>query len=183
MTAAEVLSVRVAMPSDVATENGPLHTGMLKQVVAGPIQLNLTGLSGDGWADLQHHGLEDQAICAYPEQHYVGLSEVLELRLAAGAFGENVVVRGQDETDVCIGDHYQWGQALLEVTKARQPCLTLNKVWNCSKLAAELGRSGRTGWYYRVLKAGQVSSADALELVLRQPDAVSVRQQWMAKVG
>lgn len=180
-TVIQVLSLRLAMPREVDTANGALRTGMLKREVDEPVLLQTTGLYGDGWADLEHHGLEDQAICAYPLQHYAPLAEQLNLKLGSGAFGENIVVTGVDETTVLIGDQLRWGEALLEVTKARAPCNTLNEVWNCSTLAAELGRSGRTGWYLRVLKPGMVEGGQQMELVSRQPSAKTVRQQWFEK--
>ncbi len=179
--AAQVLSLRLAMPHEVETAEGPLRTGLLKREVTEPVLLQTTGLYGDGWADLEHHGLEDQAICAFPLSHYSALNQALELELGAGAMGENAVVGGADEDSVYIGDQLRWGEALLEVTKARQPCGTLNQVWNCSTLAAEMGRSGRIGWYLRVLEPGLVAGGQAMELVKRIDGAQTVKEQWFAK--
>jgi MOSC domain-containing protein YiiM len=180
-TEIKVLSLRLAMPREVDTAKGPLRTGMLKREVDEAVMLQPTGLYGDGWADLEHHGLEDQAICAYPLEHYAPLAEQMNLELKGGSFGENIVVTGADETTALIGDQLRWGEALLEVTKARAPCATLNEVWNCSTLAAELGRSGRTGWYLRVLEPGMVEGGQQMELVSREANAQTVRQQWFEK--
>jgi MOSC domain-containing protein YiiM len=179
MSTPQILSLRVGLPKDVPIEGGTLYTGLLKQEVPGEVQLDLRGLQGDGWADLVHHGLEDQGICAYPVAHYRWLSQELGLpELNPGAFGENLVLSGQDEAQVYVGDRYSWGVAELEVTKARKPCAILNQVWNCSRLAAQMSRGGYTGWYFRVLRAGVVSADSRLELISRDESAETILQQW-----
>lgn len=181
MTAAQVLSLRLAMPRVIETSAGPLRTGLHKRDTPEPVLLQTTGLYGDGWADLEHHGLEDQAVCAFPLQNYEKLNQALGLELEAGAMGENAVVGGVDETTVHIGDQLRWGEALLEVTKARAPCGILNQAWDCSQLAAVMGREGLTGWYLRVLEPGVVEAGQQMELVERVAGAATVREQWMQK--
>ena len=45
----------------------------------------------------------------------------------ASAFGENITVTNMLESDVCIGDTYQLGEAIIQVTQARVPCSTISK--------------------------------------------------------
>jgi len=177
------LSIQLAQPTDVPTAEGPFRTAMLKQAVDGPVMLEKRGLAGDGWANLEYHGHEDQAICVYPSRHFADLATELGLpELGAGGFGDNFTVAGIDEESALVGAHYRVGEALVEVTKPRSPCSTLNRVWGNSKLAAAIGRSARTGWYLRVLEAGVVQAGDAWQLVQPAPEgARSIAQSWRNK--
>ena len=71
------------------------------------------------------------------------------------------------EADVCIGDIYRLGTALVEVSQARQPCWRLNERFGNAVMARRVQDTGRTGWYYRVLEEGRVGSGDRLELLDR----------------
>jgi MOSC domain-containing protein YiiM len=87
--------------------------------------------------------------------------------LVPGAFGENVTTHGMTERDVCIGDVYRAGTALLQVSQGRQPCWKLNRRFERPDAALSMQRSGATGWYYRVLQEGAIAPGDALVLVER----------------
>ena len=73
------VSVQVGQPTDRPTAEGPLRTAMVKDRVAGPIQLGTRALEGDGCANLKYHGHEDQASCVYPAEHFPRLAEALSL--------------------------------------------------------------------------------------------------------
>ena len=60
------------------------------------------------------------------------------------------------EADVCLGDHWRVGEALLEVSQARQPCWKLNERFARADMARQVQASRRTGWYYRVLQEGDL---------------------------
>lgn len=181
---ATLLALLAAMPSEIETPGGPLRTGMRKQTLLQPTQLGLRALEGDGCEDLVHHGLEDQAVCVMPEQHYAWWRKELELSaedFPLGSFGENFVVEGQNETTVLVGSIYRIGEAEVEVTKPRFPCSTLNRVWGRKDMAALMGRNGLTGWYFRVLRPGLVTSGQELELLQEAPDGLSVLDTWKTK--
>ena len=181
MLVPSLLSVQVALPREVQTANGPLRTGMVKLAVAGPIQVGLRALAGDGCADLVHHGLEDQSVCVYPAEHYAWWREYLQrdaVGLPYGSFGENFTVAGQLEQSAYVGDRYRIGSAIVEITKPRRPCSTLNKVWGDSQMVAQMGRRALTGWYLRVLQVGTVQAGDLCELLERQLDAPNICDAW-----
>src|SRR5690606_27022821 len=103
----------------------------------------------------------------------LGALPVLESR---GAFGENLSGSGLTEDEVCIGDRYTLGQALLEVSQGRQPCWKLNDRFGVRDMARRVQDSGRTGWYYRVLRRGGARAGDRLVLVERPCPAWPLRR-------
>jgi MOSC domain-containing protein YiiM len=177
------LSIQVALPTELATSDGPLLTGMLKQPVEGPIELGLRALAGDGCAHTKYHGHEDQAVCVYVAAHFKDLATELELpTLGPGSFGDNFTVTGGDESSVRVGEVYRVGSALVEVTKPREPCHLLNEVNACNQVAASLGRTARTGWYLRVLEPGTVQAGDVWRLERAAPaGAPTIAEAWRAK--
>ncbi|WP_117076165.1 MOSC domain-containing protein, partial [Klebsiella pneumoniae] len=93
----------------------------------------------------------------------------------APAFGENLSTEGLTEKNVYIGDIFRWGEALIQVTQPRSPCFKLNYHFAVSDMAQLMQNSGKTGWLYRVVAGGQVSSDAPLALVSRLSD-VSVHE-------
>jgi MOSC domain-containing protein YiiM len=125
-------------------------------------------LEGDGQADLTNHGGPEKAINAYPLEHYVYWQETLGLRdLAHGAFGENFTLTGVLEADVCIGDVFDIGDARIQISQPRQPCWKLARRWRVKDFALRVQDTGRTGWYFRVLKEGLVGAGTKLVLIDR----------------
>ena len=78
-------------------------SGIDKSPVAGPLQIDETGLSGDVVVDTQHHGGADQAIYAYSADDYDWWASTFDNDYLPGLFGENLTIRGLP-TDMNIGD-------------------------------------------------------------------------------
>lgn len=168
-----VRELRVA--SAVPFGPAPHRSGIDKQPVANARVLTTDGLVGDEQGDTKHHGGREKALHHYALEHYATWrAEYPDIawRLATpGAFGENIVTLGLDETTVCVGDVFDWGTAQIQVSQARQPCWRLNVRFDQPKMARWVQQSGRTGWYYRVLRSGTVSADDPLVLAERSaPD-------------
>ncbi len=142
-------------------------TGFFKEAVAGVRQVTRLGIEGDGQADLVHHGGPDKAINVYLGEHYAGWAEELGLALPAGAFGENFTTTGLMEADVCVGDVFRTGDLIVQVSQPRQPCWKLSRRWRIKDLAVRVERTGRTGWYFRVLTEGTIQAGAVLELIER----------------
>jgi len=160
-------SVRVARPTTV-WQDEPWVTSIFKMPVEGPVMLRRTNLDGDEQADLHVHGGPDKAVCVYPVDHYPWWREALNLpEIEPGAFGENFCVTGQSEADVCVGDRYEVGEALVEVSQPRTPCWKLGRRWGVPKLAKAVITSGWTGWYLRVIREGTVRARLPLILTAR----------------
>ena len=148
-----------------------------KAKVSGAVQVQQTGIVSDEQADLVHHGGPDKAILAYAAKHYDQWNaEFPDKRFAAGGFGENLTVADLDESQCCIGDRFRVGDCVLELSQPRQPCWKLSRRWDLPRLAVLVQQNGRTGWYLRVIEAGQIAAGMALELIARPFPELSV--QW-----
>lgn len=133
-------------------------------------ELGFTGFDGDEQGDKKRHGGVEKAVHHYCLDHYALWCRelgALDVLARPGAFGENLAVEGLNEDEVCIGDSWALGEAMVQVSQARQPCWKLNSRFGVPDMARRLQSSGRTGWYYRVLEPGRVMEGDALNLLHR----------------
>lgn len=153
-----------------------MHTGFWKSEVTGPVMLRRTNLDGDGQADLRVHGGEHQAVLCYSADHYPAWRDELGIDMPRGAFGENFTVEGQTEWDVCIGDIYEIGEATVQVSSPRGPCFKVSFRWNLPDLTARVEKTGRHGWYLRVLTEGLVEAGQRLTLQDRPNPLWTVRR-------
>jgi len=149
---------------------GEETSAIVKQPVVGRVRVTHQGLAGDEQADLSVHGGVDKAIHHYPQQHYgwwrdqLGEAPLLD---RSGAFGENVATDDLVEDDVCIGDRWRLGSALVEISQGRQPCWKLDHRFGVHGVMTSVVTSRRSGWYYRVIEEGNVAADDTLELLDR----------------
>jgi ferredoxin len=120
---ARLLSVNVGLPRDIAWKGRTVHTGVWKSPVHGRCRVARLNLEGDGQGDLAGHGGEHRAVFVYQIESYRYWQEQLKRTdLVDGQFGENFTVEGLPDDAVCIGDWYQIGTALFEVTQPRVTC-------------------------------------------------------------
>jgi len=154
--------------------DGKPPSAIAKRRTSVPKLVGKSGLKGDSQADLSVHGGPDKAIHHYAADHYAAWAEDLPHladRLQPGAFGENLSTSGITEQSLCIGDVLTMGTARVQVSQGRQPCWKLNAHLGEKTLAARFQKTGRVGWYYRVLETGTVIEGDVMMLVERpQPD-------------
>lgn len=166
---ARVVSVQVGRIAPLGPDR--VASGIVKHPVAGPVAVARLGLEGDEQADLSVHGGPDKAVYAYPASHYprwAGEQPYLADRLEPGAFGENLTIEGLVEDDLCVGDIHAIGSARLQVCQPRQPCYKFALRLNDARAPKAMVRSGRSGWYYRVLTEGSLRAGDAVERVERR---------------
>lgn len=141
------------------------RSAIAKTEVPGPVFLAHTGPLGDQVGDRKHHGGEQQAVMVYSRTHRNFWLESLGLDITPGGLGENLSVVDLDEFHTCIGDTFEVGTAIVQVSQPRQPCRTLSRYWNCEALLPAIWESARSGWYFRVLREGDVNPGDELRLV------------------
>ena len=145
-------------------------SAMGKAPVEGPVRIGWLGLEGDAVADPIHHGGHDKAVHLVPQDHYGWWREQLEdhpLLGKLGAFGENLATRGATEEGLCLGDRFELGSALLEVSHGRQPCSKLNARFGRKDVLAKAIASGRCGLYLRVIREGEAQAGDPMILTER----------------
>lgn len=166
---AQILPIVLVGPVAPLGPDGP-PSGIVKRPVPGPWQITSTGIAGDAQGDLLYHGGPEKALHHYPQDHYSTWNAEIgdhPLLSALGAFGENLATSGWTEQDVCVGDVARFGSAILQVSQGRQPCFKLNRRFGRSGMTLALQRTGRTGWYWRVLKEGMAKPGDVIELSSR----------------
>ncbi len=176
-------AVNVATPAVLGQVRGEnVWSGIRKTPVvpAATLWLSEINLSGDGQADLEVHGGPDKAVYAYPSEHLPGWSSELDERLGPAPFGENLSTIGVLEQDVRIGDVWEWGAAVLQVTQPRWPCYKLVLHRGRSDVQKRMLSSGRTGWYLRVLQPGEVPAGGPIAVASRDPQAVTVYDAHLA---
>jgi MOSC domain-containing protein YiiM len=142
-------------------------SGFVKQERSGKVAVTIQGLDGDRQADLIAHGGPEKAVYGYASSHYAAWAAefpALASSFHNAAMGENLTISGMEESDICVGDVHAIGSALLQVCQPRQPCFKLALRHNEKRLPKAMVRSGRAGWYYRVLQEGMLSQGDAVVL-------------------
>jgi MOSC domain-containing protein YiiM len=141
-----------------------------RQPVSGPVTVHELGLDGDQVGNTRVHGGPEKAIYAYPLSGYAAWrAEFPDLagRFEPGAMGENLVVDGFDETSLCLGDVIRCGTATLQIAQIREPCSTFAAAMGTTRVVKAMVRSGRCGWYFRVLEAGTITAGNGHDVIER----------------
>jgi MOSC domain-containing protein YiiM len=150
-------------------------TSIFKEPVTGRVRVNRLNIAGDEQSDLTVHGGPNKAVYVYPSEHYPYWREQLpDFPLPWGAFGENFTSDGLFENEIGIGDQLQIGSAEFVVTQPRMPCFKLGIRFNRADMVKRFLKSGRSGFYLRVLTEGEVGAGDAVTFTVRNDNRVSV---------
>jgi len=169
-----IVSLNVGLPRTVVWHGKTVTTGIYKGPVEGRVRLRRLNLDGDAQADLNVHGGEFKAAYCYPIEHYSWWREALGRTLPVGMFGENFTTSGLVEDAVHIGDRFMLGDAQVVVTQPRMPCYKLGIRFESDDMVERFLASGRSGFYLKVEREGDVGAGDAIEVVERDPQHVSI---------
>jgi ferredoxin-NADP reductase/MOSC domain-containing protein YiiM len=154
-----------------------VHTGIWKDPVPGRCRARRLNLDGDGQGDLAGHGGEQRAVFVYQIESYRYWQERLNRNdFVHGQFGENFTIEGLPDDIVCIGDRYQIGSALFEVTQPRVTCYRVGIRTNEPRMPALLTSSGRPGFYFRVLREGEIGTGDDITKVGEAKERMTVAE-------
>jgi ferredoxin-NADP reductase/MOSC domain-containing protein YiiM len=169
--------VNVGLPRDIAWKGRTVHTGIWKNPVHGRCRVRRLNLDGDGQGDLGGHGGEQRAAFVYQIESYRYWQEQLKRTdFVHGQFGENFTIEGLPDDAVCIGDRYQIGDAIFEVTQPRVTCYRVGIRTNEPRMPALLTSSGRPGFYFRVLREGEVGAGDEIVKVGEASERMTVAE-------
>lgn len=184
-----LIAVSVGRPHVLVRNGRQYSTAINKRPVDGPVRVTDEGVQGDRVSDTSVHGGPDKAVCVYPHEHYAHFRQRLreargdpDLDLDVPAFGENFTTVGLLETDVCLGDSFQCGGVLVQVTQPRQPCFKLASKHLEPRIIGWIHQTAFCGFYFRVLEAGAVCAGDRFERVAVGSD-VSVAAALRARVS
>jgi len=133
------------------------ESGSFKEAVIDGI-VTFEGIVGDSVSDGENHGGEEKAVFANSYENYPKWCKFLGVdELPFGALAENLTISGLDETTVFLGDIHQIAGITLQVCQPRKPCWKISRRWQNKNFTNEIYTSGRTGWYYQVLKSGKIT--------------------------
>ena len=156
-----------------------------------PVMLTSLGFAGDKVGDPTVHGGLDKAVHFYPVEHYAAWADDFRTARAEphpllqtlGGFGENIAASGMTEELVCIGDRFRIGSALVEVSQGRQPCWKIDHHFGVKGMTAGVIRTGRSGYYFRVVEEGLVGPGDRIEQVERARHGWTVERAFQMLIG
>ncbi|MFL5840346.1 MAG: MOSC domain-containing protein [Thermoleophilaceae bacterium] len=172
-----LLSVNVGTPKDVSWRGKTVFTGVFKDAVTGPRRVRRLNVDGDGQGDLAGHGGESRAVFVYQIDSYRYWERELERSdFVYGQFGENFTVEGLSDDEIYIGDRYQIGSAVFEVTQPRVTCYRVGIRMNDPRIPAMLVSHRRPGFYFRVLEEGDVQAGDEINKVASGPEQMTVAE-------
>ncbi len=173
----KLVSVNVGLPRQVLSKGKSVVTGIFKEPIEGPVMVRTLNLDGDRQADLSVHGGADKAVYSYPVEHYdYWRAELPDMDLPLGMFGENFTTEGLLEEAVHIGDRFRIAGAELVVTQPRLPCYKLGLKFGRDDMVKRFLASGRTGFYFQVLREGEVQAGDKIVRIERDEENVAVSE-------
>lgn len=180
---ARVVSVNLGAPQDVTWLNRSMVTSILKSGVPGPVEVRVTGLAGDRQADTAQHGGPDKAVYAYAVEDLDWWAATLGRPVPPASFGENLTVSGLELTSAVIGEQWQVGTAVLEVSEPRTPCWKLGMAMADRHFPRAFAAARRPGVMLRVLRAGDLQSGDEVVVAHRPAHGVTVAEVFGMYLG
>lgn len=169
----KIVSFNVGKPSTYQFGTKEIETGFVKKPIEHAVRLTKTGFTEDGQADLKNHGGEEKALLFYPVEHYPFWEKHYDRSFSYPAFGENITIKGLTEEAVYIGDQFQLGDAIIEMSQPRQPCYKIAAYHQIKDIPKIVTETGYGGYYFRVLKEGDVSKDSIVEKVYQDPAEIS----------
>lgn len=169
-----LLSVNVGQPAKLVHEGKEVISAIQKNPVQSELQLSKLNLEGDAQANRVRHGGPNKALCMHSAEHYRYFAKALRREIHYGDFGENLTIEGMTETDICVGDVFTWGEAVVQVSQPRPPCHKLAKRFAAPSLPLWFQETGFTGFYLRVLLEGRVGIEHPLAVLERHPAGVTL---------
>jgi len=173
----QVISTNIAQPTTIEWRGQEIQTGIYKYAVEIPVYLGKEDVENDHVLDRRYHGGIDKACYLYSADHYpFWKSRFPGQEWKWGMFGENLTISGLNESEIHIGDRFQIGEAVVQVSQPRQPCFKLGVRFGDQSVVDDFWNSPFPGVYVRVLQAGNVQKGDELYLIDRNTESLSIKQ-------
>lgn len=171
-----LVSVNVGVSRTLRWQGRSVRTAIVKEPVAGPVEVRGVNLAGDDQADRRVHGGPDKAVYAYGAEDYAWWSAELGIEVGPGWFGDNLTVEGFDLRTAWIGERWRVGTCTFEVSEPRLPCFKLGARMGTADFVELFGVVGRLGTYLRVVEEGAVRAGDAVEVISRPAAELTVAE-------
>jgi MOSC domain-containing protein YiiM len=183
VASARVISVNTGRGKAADWAGRIRRTAIDKRPVRGQVALGRLGAEGDEQVDTDHHGGPHQALYAYAREDLDWWVERLGRELPDGTFGENLTTAGLDVSGAVIGETWQVGSAVVQVTSVRIPCGTFRGWMGEPGWVKRFAAAGRPGAYLRVLQEGAAGAGDPVEVLARPAGSVTVTEAMLAYYG
>jgi MOSC domain-containing protein YiiM len=174
-TAGKVLSVNVGTAREFAYSGRPAKSAIWKSPVVGRIAARGVNLAGDDQADRKAHGGPDKAVYAYAVEDSRWWEQEIGRPLAYGEFGENLTTEGIEVNDALVGERWEVGTVVLEVSEPRIPCWRLGVRMNNKMFPRRFTEALRPGTYLRIVVEGDVGAGDQIRVVERPDHDLTIR--------
>ena len=172
----QVLAVNTSEKQTVLWKGKQVETGIFKKPVAS-ICITKNGILQDSVCDLKNHGDSDKAVYAYSFSNYAYFAKHYpDTALDYGVFGENITIDAMQESEVAIGDVFQFGDAVLQVAQPRFPCYKLGIVFEDQAVLKIFLNAPYPGFYFRVLQEGAVKKGDMITYIKKVRNSLSVAE-------
>ena len=161
----KVVSTNIAEPKTIVWKNKEVLTGLYKKSVD-EIYLGTTGVKDDCVIEKKVHGGIHKACYLYSLDHYSYWKALYpDLEWSMGMFGENLTVEGLNETKLVIGDTFEVGEAVIQISEPRRPCYKFGLRFGTQELLKQFMYTTYSGSYVRVLQEGVVKPNDHIKLI------------------
>jgi MOSC domain-containing protein YiiM len=181
---AKVLTVNIAaVVHEGAWTGSEGRTGIDKQPASSKVKFENDGVAGDVVVDRKHHGGYDKAVYAYAKEDAVWWESEIGREIGNGAFGENLTTEGIDVNAALIGERWQIGSVILEVSEPRIPCRVFAGFWDRPNLIKDFTDARRSGAYLRIIQEGEIAAGDEITVIYRPQHDVTIKDIFDAKAG
>ncbi|KUO67069.1 MAG: sulfurase [Lutibacter sp. BRH_c52] len=178
----KVISVNIGERKVLNYKGKIVETGIFKFPVNHPVFLGTEDVENDAVIDRKYHGGIAQAVYGYSQNHYEYWKVLYpDLDWNYGMFGENLSISNLEETEIFVGSTYKLGEALLEVTKPREPCYKLGIRFGTQEILKQFWNSTKSGIYFKVLQTGNVTVGDELILVNKAENSPTIAEVYETK--
>lgn len=178
----KIISTNIGERKEINWKGKIVTTGIFKFPVSASIFLDKEEVKGDEISDRKHHGGIDQALYGCSLKHYDFWKEKYpNLDWQFGMFGENITIDDLEETKIHVGDTFKVGDAIIEATLQRNPCMKLGVRFNDMKIVKEFWNTTMCGVYFKILQTGNVQAGDKLIQIKSCPKNLTIADLYVAK--
>jgi MOSC domain-containing protein YiiM len=170
-----VVSINVGQPREFEYDGRAAKSAIWKSPVADRVRATGVNLEGDEQADRKAHGGPDKAVYAYALEDARWWEQTLGRSLQYGEFGENLTTQGIAVNDALIGERWEIGTAVLEVSEPRVPCWRLGVRMKDQMFVRQFTEALRPGAYLRIIGEGDLSAGDEIRLIHRPKHDLTIR--------
>ena len=174
-TIAKIVSVNVGTPKEFEYKGRTAQSAIWKTPVNGRVAARGINLDGDDQADRKAHGGYDKAVYAYAIEDIKWWEGQLDRELNPGMFGENLTTEGIEVNDALVGEHWEIGNTVLEVSEPRIPCWRLGVRMDDKTFPRKFTEAMRPGPYLRIIQEGEIGAGDVIKVVDRPDHGLSIR--------